>query len=71
MTTRSGPRYLEPGREGDVAPTTLAQYRAACGRFLEYLESNGFVPVEVEEWDDLLVELSLMPNVSLSAFRVT
>ena len=66
----SGPRYLEEGRAEDVAPSTLKQYRSACGKFLLFLRQEGFVPEEADEWDDLLVEWSFVEHISPATLRL-
>ena len=66
-----GPRYCEPGHEGDVKGSTLTQYRHACERFLRFLSEDNFVPEVEEEWDDLMVEWSFSsPEVKPATFRL-
>ena len=52
----SGPRKLDSTSLEKVKPQTLATYRAAALKFVNWLEENGYVPDGPEQWGDLLVE---------------
>ena len=65
----SGPRRLDAHQLGKVKPATLAKYRCAGAKFLEWLERYGFEPESVEEFDDLLVDYKNSEKVTRAHFE--
>ena len=64
-----GPRWVDSERLGDVRGPTLVAYRRAGAEFLAYLDASGFSPHCAEEFDDLLVEWSVMEKPRASSLR--
>ena len=60
---------MDPSRASMISEKSLLSYRKAAGEFIAFLDEEGYVPDEPEEWDDLLVEWAVSRNILNSKLR--
>ena len=63
-----GPRRLDSHQAGRVTAGTLQHYRAATGKFVAWIRSEGHCPQTPEHYDDLIVEWKNCCSVSKTEF---
>ena len=71
MRRRAGPRWLDPHQISKVNTATILQYQRAAGRFVTWMVANNFLPTDIEELDDALIEFKADTGPSKSHFQNT